>query len=54
MGLFSKMIGPVILKEDSDAEQFITNMTDMSSRVSVALKKVIDQQIRVANCWFSR
>ncbi len=49
MGLFSKKIGPVILKEDSDAEQFVANMTDLSSRASGALKKEIDQQIRVAN-----
>ena len=48
MGLFSKKIGPVFIKEDSDAEKFIADMTALSEKASGRLKKEIDEQIRYA------
>ena len=48
MGLFSKKIGPVFMKEDSDAEKFIADMTALSEKASGRLKKEIDEQIRYA------
>ncbi len=32
MGLFSKKIGPMFMKEDSDAEKFIEDMTVLSEK----------------------
>ncbi len=48
MGLFSKKIGPVFMKEDSDAEKFIEDMSALSEKSSGKLKKEIDEQIRYA------
>ena len=49
MGLFSKKIGTVFMKEESDAEKFIEDMTLLSEKASGRLRKEIDKQIRYAN-----
>ena len=48
MGLFDKKIGPVFLKEDSDAEKFIAEMSKLSEQASGDLKTEIDKQIKMA------
>ncbi|MCR5800576.1 MAG: NERD domain-containing protein [Lachnospiraceae bacterium] len=48
MGLFDKKIGPVFLKEDSDAEKFIAEMSELSEKASGDLKTEIDKQIKIA------
>ena len=48
MGVFSKKIGPVFMKEDSDAEKFIEDMTVLSEKAYGKIKKEIDEQIRYA------
>lgn len=49
MSLFQKKIGPMFLKEDSDAHQFIDKMEELEQRVSnQELKTIIQQQIRLA------
>ena len=49
MGLFSKSIGPVFLKEDSEANWFIEKMEAMAKEASPALKEEIEKQIRLAS-----
>ena len=46
MGLFQKKIGPVFLKEDSDAELFIEKMRVLSGRADGELKQEIEKQSR--------
>lgn len=48
MGLFRKKIGPVFMKESSDAELFIEKMEDLKFNSSGSLKDDIDKQIRLA------
>lgn len=48
MGLFQKKIGPVFLKEDSDAEGFIDKMAELLSKAEGSLQKEIETQIRLA------
>lgn len=48
MGLFQKKIGPVFLKEDSDAEGFIDKMNELLSKAEGALQKEIETQIKLA------
>lgn len=45
---FNKRIGPVFLKENSDAENFIAKMKTLSERASGNLKNEIDEQIKLA------
>ena len=49
MGLFTKKIGPVFLKEDSDTKKFIEDMTELSKKASGDLKNEIEKQIKYAN-----
>lgn len=49
MELFQKKIGPVFLKEDSEAEVFINRMTELSSKADGRLKEEIDKQIKLAS-----
>ncbi len=49
MGLFNKKIGTVFLKEDSDAENFVVQMTELSKKVDGQLKQNIETQIKLAN-----
>lgn len=49
MDFFQKKIGPVFLKEDSDAEEFIKKMTALAERADGNLKKDIEKQINLAN-----
>lgn len=49
MGLFDKKIGTVFLKEDSDAENFVAQMTELSKRAEGAIKQAIETQIKLAN-----
>ena len=48
-GLLKKKIGPVFIKNDSDAEKFIDKMTELSLRADGQLKKDIEKQIKLAN-----
>ena len=48
MELFQKKIGPVFLKEDSDAEEFIDRMTELSEKAKGQIKENIDKQIKIA------
>ena len=48
MGLFKRKIGPIFLKESSDAELFIEKMEELKTRSSGSLKDDIDKQIRLA------
>ncbi len=48
MGLFQKKIGPVFLKEDSDAELFIEKMRVLSGRADGELKQEIEKQVKLA------
>ena len=52
MELFQKKIGPVFLKEDSDAEVFIDRMTELSKKVNGKIKEEIDKQIKLATYGF--
>lgn len=49
MALFRKKIGPVFLKEDSDAESFIAKMTEISTRSQAQLKEEIEKEIKLAS-----
>lgn len=49
MELFRRKIGPIFLKEDSDAESFIARMTELSERAQGELKEEIDKEIKLAN-----
>lgn len=48
MGLFSKKIGPVFLKEESDAAEYIEKMTELSKKAKGDLKEEIEKQISIA------
>lgn len=48
MGLFTKRIGPVFLKETSDAELFVRQMELLQSRATGSLKDEISKQIKLA------
>ena len=45
---FNKRIGPVFLKENSEAESFIEKMKSLSGRASGKIKDDIDEQIKLA------
>ena len=45
---FNKRLGPVFLKENSDAENFIAKMKTLSERASGSLKSEIEEQIKLA------
>lgn len=49
MGLFQKKIGPVFLKEQSDASEFIAKMTVLAKNASPEIKSEIDKQIKLAS-----
>ena len=49
MALFQKKIGPVFLKETSDAEEFIQRMTTLSTRAEGQLKQDIEREIKLAS-----
>lgn len=50
MALFQKKIGPVFLKEDSDASNYIAKMQELEKRVSDAdLKAEIQKKIKLAS-----
>lgn len=48
MGLFSRKIGPVFLKETSDAEAFIAKMEELQKRADSQTAKKIEKQINLA------
>lgn len=48
MGLFDKKIGPVFLKENSSAEEYINKLTELSTNAKGELKAEIDKQIAIA------
>lgn len=48
MGLFSKKIGPVFLKESSDTTQFIQRMEELLPTLSGDLKREIEKQLKLA------
>ena len=49
MDFFQKKIGPVFLKEGSDAEAFIDKMMSLANNADGQLKKDIETQIKLAN-----
>ena len=49
MGIFSKSIGPVFVKEDSDTSAFIEKMKTLSAEASPRIKEEIDKQIKLAS-----
>lgn len=49
MDLFKKKIGTVFLKENSDAEKFISEMTELSKCAEGQLRKEIETQIKLAS-----
>ena len=49
MELFKKKIGPVFLKEDSDAEIFIDKMTSLLEKAEGQLKRDIEKEIKLAS-----
>ena len=49
MGIFSKSIGPVFLKEESDISNFIEKMKALSAEASPKIKEEIDKQIKLAS-----
>lgn len=49
MGLFQKAIGPVFLKEQSDASEFIAKMAELAKNASPGIKDEIDKQIKLAS-----
>lgn len=50
MALFQKKIGPVFLKEDSEAASFIAKMQELESRTTdLELKKEIQKEIKLAS-----
>lgn len=48
MALFQKKIGPIFLKEESDAANFIDRMEEIGKKSSGDLKNKIDEQIKLA------
>lgn len=49
MSLFDKRIGPVFLKENSDAADFIEKMTRLSKQSEGSVKKEIERQLKLAS-----
>ena len=50
MELFQKKIGPVFLKENSDASAFIEKMNELHNKATTPeLKKEIEKQIKLAS-----
>lgn len=50
MELFQKKIGPVFLKENSDASAFIEKMNELQNKATTPeLKKEIEKQIKLAS-----
>lgn len=49
MSIFSKSIGPVFLKEESDVSSFIEKMKVLSAEASPKIKEEIDKQIKLAS-----
>lgn len=48
MELFTRKIGPVFLKEDSDAQVFIEKLEKLKEQADDALKKELEKQLRLA------
>lgn len=48
MGLFSKKIGPVFLKETSDTAEFIRKMQELREKAAGNTKKAVEKQISLA------
>lgn len=48
MGLFSKKIGPVFLKETSDTAEFIRKMQELREKAAGNMKKAVEKQISLA------
>lgn len=48
MGLFSKKIGPVFLKETSDTAEFIRKMQELREKAAGDTKKAVEKQISLA------
>lgn len=46
--IFNKYFGPVFIKENSDAEEFVKKMKSLSTRASGKLKDKIEDQISAA------
>lgn len=46
MGLFNKKTGPVILKEDSDAERFIAEMTELARETPESRENLLEDSDR--------
>lgn len=50
MELFQKKIGPIFLKENSDAATFIEKMNELQNKATTPeLKKEIEKQIKLAS-----
>ena len=48
MGLFTKEIGPVFLKTNSQAVDYISKLKDLQEKCSGELKEEIEKQITIA------
>ena len=48
MGLFTKKIGPVFLKENSDVEAYIEKLKEFGEKAQGSLKRDIEKQIAYA------
>lgn len=48
MGLFTRNSGPIFLKENSDASEFIAKMQILSEQASGGLKQTIEKQVKLA------
>lgn len=48
MGLFTKKIGPVFLKENSDAEAYVEKLHELREKANGTLKQEIEKQIAIA------
>ena len=48
MGLFTKKIGPVFLKEESDTQAYIAKMQALLAGADESLKSKIEKQINLA------
>lgn len=49
MGLFSRKIGTIFLKENSDAIEFINKMTEFQKKATDELASEIETQIKLAS-----
>lgn len=48
MGIFTKKIGPVFLKENSNVQTYIEKLKELNEKASGALKQEIEKQIAIA------